>query len=210
MKYTSLLLATGLLTGCSGLNNVMDVTNLIDYSDNKSVKVLEIPADLNTPDFDKTYLAEGVSNLPQSTARVSDRVPLVDSSMGGVESSQVNIVARGSGSALQIDGVSADMLWKRTNDALKVMGMTIAEAQQASGSLSVRDRANVSDGSSPIGALLNRSLGRLNQGQSYKVKVESEGETGFVSFTETDGRAVAADKAKSLLDRLQKAYSNES
>lgn len=210
MKYTSLLLATGLLTGCSGLNNVMDVTNLIDYSDNKSVKVLEIPADLNTPDFDKTYLAEGVSDLPQSTARVSDRVPLVDSNMGGVESSQVNIVARGSGSALQIDGVSADMLWKRTNDALKVMGMTIAEAQQGSGSLSVRDRANVSDGSSPIGALLNRSLGRLNQGQSYKVNVASEGETGFVSFTEPDGRALAADKAKSLLDRMQKAYSNES
>lgn len=210
MKYTSLLLATGLLTGCSGLNNVMDVTNLIDYSDNKSVKVLEIPADLNTPDFDKTYLAEGVSDLPQSTARVSDRVPLVDNSMGGVESSQVNIVARGSGSALQIDGVSADLLWKRTNDALKVMGMTIAEAQQASGSLSVRDRANVSDGSSPIGALLNRSLGRLNQGQSYKVNVASEGEAGFVSFTEPDGRALAADKAKSLLDRLQKAYSNES
>ena len=210
MKYTSLLLATGLLTGCSGLNNVMDVTNLIDYSDNKSVKVLEIPADLNTPDFDKTYLAEGVSDLPQSTARVSDRVPLVDSSMGGVDSSQVNIVARGSGSALQIDGVSADMLWKRTNDALKVMGMTIAEAQQGSGSLSVRDRANVSDGASPIGALLNRSLGRLNQGQSYKVNVASEGETGFVSFTEPDGRALAADKAKSLLDRLQKAYSNES
>jgi hypothetical protein len=42
------------------------------------------------------------------------------------------------------------------------------------------------------------------------VNVASEGETGFVSFTETDGRAVAADKAKSLLDRLQKAYSNES
>ena len=56
MKYLPLMAITGLMAGCSSVNSITDTTNLVDYSNHKSVKLLEVPADLDKPVFSATSL----------------------------------------------------------------------------------------------------------------------------------------------------------
>lgn len=205
MKYLSLCLAVSLVAGCSSVTRMTDVTNLIDYSDHKSVKVLEVPADLDSPDFDRTYLTDVSDNAAKGIA-VTDAVPLVDSSLAAPSLSQTNIIARGGEQALRID--NDKLIWKRTLDAMKSMGITVSKSDESTGLIEGRDRSLVSDPGSPIGAFLNKSLGKLNQGASYKVSVVKDGESAFVTFRDGAGKPLAADQANSVLKRFLKEYTS--
>lgn len=203
MKYLSLCLAVSVVAGCSSVTRMTDVTNLIDYSDHKSVKVLEVPPDLDAPQFDKTYLTT-VSDNTAGGAGVTDAVPLVDSSLAAPSISQTNIIARGGEQALRID--SDKLIWKRTLDALKAMGVTVSKSDESAGIIDGRDRSLVSDPGSPIGVFLNRSLGKLNKGPLYKVSVVKEGDSGFVTFRNGANKPLPAAEANAVLKRFLKEY----
>lgn len=81
MKFLSTLVVASFLTGCSSIARFTDVTNLVDYSDHKSVKVLEIPSDLDAPNFDKTYTTTVSDSMAGTKSARLDQVPLVDKNM---------------------------------------------------------------------------------------------------------------------------------
>ena len=204
MKYVSLGVAISLLAGCSSVSNIMDATNVVDYSNHKSVKVLEVPADLDQPEFDRTYLTTVSDAVTSDTGKVTDAVPLVDRSIAAPSLDQVRLVKQGAGLALQIEATSS--VWGHVNDALKAMGMTTQSSDQSAGLIKVRDRSLVSDPGSPIGAFLNRTMGKLNQGKEYQVQVAQEGQASTVIFLSKAGGVLPTDEVKPLLLRLQKEY----
>ena len=204
MKYLSLCLAVSVVAGCSSVTKYTDVTNLVNYSNNKSVKVLEVPSDLDVPKYDKTYLTAVSDTAKQGDNVITDAVPLVDSSLAGLSGGQVRIITRGNEQALQID--DNEMLWKKTLAALKAMGVTVSKSDEATGLISGRDRSLVSDPGSPIGAFLNRSMGKLNKGAQYQVSVISEDEFGLIIFRNGAGKPLSAKEAKMVLNRLYKGY----
>lgn len=204
MKYLSLCLAVSVTTGCSSISRMTDVTNLIDYSDHKSVKVLEVPSDLDAPEYDKTYLTDVSDKAASGSTGISDAVPLVDSSLTAPSASEVSIITRGDDRTLQIN--SDKLIWKRTLDALKAMGVTVSKSDEASGVIDGRDRSQVADSGSPIGAFLNKSLGKLNKGAAYKVIVATEGDSSFITFRNGANKPLSADVANQVLKRFLKEY----
>ena len=207
MKLLPMMLAVTLLAGCSSVTRFMDVTNLVDYSDHKSVKVLEIPSDLDSPNFDKTYVTNVSDTMAAKKSERLDQVPLVDKNMGPPPASSVQLVAKGSTVAMTIDE-NISVVWGRVNDTLKGMGMTISKSDRSSGVIAARDRSLVSDPGSPIGRFLNESLGKVNQGKEYLFRVTGNSDKTTIEVTDKNGKALSADDAKVVLNRLRKEYTS--
>jgi len=210
MKFLSMLLTMSFLVGCSSVTRFTDVTNLVDYSNHASVKVLDIPPDLDSPDFNKTYFTTVSDSMSASRTPRSvrlDQVPLVDKAMGVPLVSSVKFVNNGAELALQFDD-SFDVVWARTNDTLKSIGMTVNKSEKKTGFISVRDRASVSDAASPIGRFLNRSLGGVNKGVEYQFKVVGNEQSTRVEVLNAAGNALPEARARQILSRLRRAYTS--
>lgn len=207
MKILSTLMVASVLVGCSSITRFTDVTNLIDYSDHKSVKLLDIPSDLDSPSFDKTYVTTISDNMAAKKSARLDQVPLVDKNMAAPAASTVKIVKKGSTAQLQLED-SRSIAWKRTNDTLKAMGMTISKADKASGLIVVRDRSLVSDARSPIGRMLNKSLGKVNKGAEYQFRVSDNGQQATIDVADKAGKALSESAARLVLARLRKEYTS--
>ncbi|MGB1311752.1 MAG: outer membrane protein assembly factor BamC [Leucothrix sp.] len=207
MRILPALIAASLLTGCSSLARFTDVTNLVNYSDHKSVKVLEIPSDLDAPNFNKTYVTTISDSMAQTKSERLDRVPLVDKTMGPPPASTVKLVQQGTQVVMQIEEVES-VVWKRVNDTLKAMGMTIGQSDQASGLIVARDRSLVSDPGSPIGRFLNKSLGKMNKGAKYQFRVTGSGKLTTIAVLNGSGKALPAADARQILGRLRKEYTS--
>lgn len=207
MKFLSTLLVALLLVGCSSLGRFTDVTNLIDYSNHKSVKVLEIPPDLDSPIFDKTYVTAASDTMDTARSVGLDQVPLVDKTMGPPPASSVQIVKKGGSVMLQLEDDVA-LAWKRTNDALKIMGMTIAKADQSAGLIAARDRSLVSDPLSPIGRFLNESIGKVNEGIEYQFRVSGDDKSTTIEIADKLGKSLSEADARVVLARLRKEYTS--
>lgn len=200
MKYLSLIAMTGLMAGCSSLNSLLDTTNLVDYNNHKSVKVLEVPPGLDKPAFDATYVTNASDNIVIDQAvSLDDSVPLVDPSIGVPAASSMTIVKQGSQLALNVDNAEGG-LFKNVTEALTSMGMTVIQSDEASGVLQVRDRSLVSSPDSPIGAFLNRTFGKVNKGTEYRALVKG----GTVLFMDKDSAELPELESRSLLTRLKK------
>ena len=207
MKILSITLIAGFLVSCSSITRITDVTNLIDYSDHKSVKLLEIPSDLDSPRFDKTYLTTVSDSMPTKKSARLDQVPLVDKSMVPPAANTVKIVKNDSSALLRLEDSRA-LAWKRTNDALKAMGMTISKADKSSGLIMARDRSLVADDRSPIGRMLNKSLGKVNKGTEYQFRVTDSGQQASVEVADKAGKALSEADARIILTRLRKEYTS--
>jgi len=207
MKFLPTLLIAGLLAGCSTFGRLTDVTNLVDYSNHKSVKVLEIPSDLDAPNFDKTYVTSISDSMGATKPGRLDQVPLVDKSMGAPPRSSVKIVKKGDQSVLQVEGALATV-WTRANVTLKSMGMTISKADQASGMIVARDRSLVADSASPVGRFLNKSLGKVNQGAEYQFRISGDGKVSTIEAADKVGKALPAADAQLILNRIGKEYTS--
>lgn len=204
MKYLSLGLATGLLTGCSSIANLTDTTGLIDYSNHKSVKVLEMPSDLKAPEYDRTYLTTVSDGVSQSSAKVSDAVPFVEGDLTSPSPEQVTVVDKGSEKGLSIPAGNTG--WEKTIAALKAMGMTVNKQDQASGLIEMRDRSRVSEPGSMIGDFLNRTIGRVNQGAFYQAKLVQEAGASTIIFRNGEGGELSEQESNLLLNRFRKEY----
>lgn len=207
MKILSTLMVASVLVGCSSITRFTDVTNLIDYSDHKSVKLLDIPSDLDSPSFDKTYVTTISDNMAAKKSARLDQVPLVDKNMAAPSASTIKIVKKGSTAQLQLED-SRSIAWKRTNDTLKAMGMTISKADKASGLIVVRDRSLVSDARSPIGRFLNKSLGKVNKGSEYQFRVSDNGQQATIDVSDKAGKALSEADARLVLSRFRKEYTS--
>ena len=207
MKILTTVMVASVLVGCSSITRFTDVTNLIDYSDHKSVKLLEIPSDLDSPSFDKTYVTTISDKMAAKKSARLDQVPLVDKNMAAPAASTVKIVKKGSTAQLQLED-SRSIAWKRTNDTLKAMGMTISKADKASGLIVARDRSQVSDARSPIGRFLNKSLGKVNKGAEYQFRVSDNGQQATIDVADKAGKALSESAARLVLSRLRKEYTS--
>ena len=204
MKYVPLIAIAGLVTGCGSISSITDTTNLVDYSNHKSVKILEIPADLDQPNFDKTYVTDVSDKIAENqSVEVDSAVPLVDKSVGVVAPSASNIVKQGDQVVLSVSS-SGNALWKESLVALKSMGMTVSSSDEAKGEVRMRDRSLVASSDNVIGNFLNRTIGKVNQGAGYRLVIK--GSTVF--FTDLDSRNLPEAEARSLLNRLQKALAS--
>ena len=207
MKFLPAFLVAVLLAGCSSASSLTSVTNLVDYSNHKSVKILEIPPDLDAPNFNKTYVTAVSDSVVDAKFEGLDQVPLIDKSMGPPPLSSVKIAQKGSQVVLQLED-SASSVWTRFNDVLKAMGMTVNKSDQASGLIAARDRSLVSDPGSPIGRFLNKSLGRVNKGAEYQFRITGSGEQATIEVADKAGKALPAADARLILGRLRKEYTS--
>lgn len=208
MKLLPTLLVASVLAGCSSISRLTDVTNLVDYRDHKSVKVLEIPADLDAPNFNKTYVTTVSDKMASPNSARLDQVPLVDKGMVSQSASTTKVVQKSGQSVLQIEGDLATV-WKRVNVALKGMGMTVNKSDQAAGIIAARDRSLISDAGSPIGRFLNKSLGRVNKGADYQFRIAGNDKITTIEVADKAGKALPEADAKVILDRLRKAYTSK-
>jgi uncharacterized lipoprotein len=200
MKYLPLIVITGLVAGCSSVNRVLDTTNLVDYNNYKSVKLLEVPAGLDKPVLDTTYLPDPSDDIVAGkSVSLGDSVPLVDGSIAAPTASSMDITLQGSQLVLNVNDGN-DGLWDKTTEALKAMGMTISGSDQATGIIQARDRGTISSNNSPIGAFLNRTLGKVNKGSEYRIMVKAS----TISFADKDGGVISEVDSRSLLGRLKK------
>ena len=207
MKSLLAILAAGSLTACSSVTKFTDVTDLVDYSDHKSIKVLAIPPDLDAPSFNKTYVTSISDAMDASKSIGLDSVPLIDKTMGPPPKSSVKIVQQGGQLVMRVEDDSASV-WKRFDDTLKGMGMTISKTDQASGLVAARDRSLVSDPGSPIGRLLNEALGKVNEGEEYQFRVRGSGKVTVIEVADKQGKSLSAADARLILSRLRKEYTS--
>ena len=205
MKLLPTLLIASTLVGCSSINGLTDVTNLVDYRNHKSVKMLQIPSDLDAPIFDKTYVTTVSDKITSERSERLDQVPLVDSSIIAAAPSVTKVVQKDKQSIMQVEG-NLNAAWPLTYAALKRMGMTVNKGNKATGIIEARDRSLLSDPASPVGRLINRSFGRINKGEEYKFLLAGDNKNTTIEVMNKLGKALPAAKAQSILARLRKGY----
>ncbi|RVU80977.1 hypothetical protein EOL70_29390 [Leucothrix sargassi] len=208
MKNVIITASAVVIAGCSGLTSITDTTNLVDYSNHKSVKILEVPADLDQPVYDKTYVTNVSDNIDEAkAASVSSAVPLVSDEVSTVEKpaakSNATVSKQGDQVALNLSG-DASTQWNKTLAALKAMKMTVQSSDEATGLIKVRDRSEVADQDSFIGSLLNNAIGRVNAGAEYQVMAKA----GSVVFKDAKGGALSEKESEGLITRFQKALAD--
>lgn len=110
-----------LLSACSGLN-VDSVGDRVDYKNNKSINALEVPPDLNAPDYDPTYAtvpggAVSASALAQGQAQAGTREVLP-------ANAGIQLMREGNVRWLQVNA-PAEAVWPKLHEFWQTMGVGI-------------------------------------------------------------------------------------
>lgn len=134
LAYTSVVMSVALLTGCAQINKTFDNVGS-DYTDNgsKSVKAMEVPPDLTSPEYDSTF----VVNAPNTSVSAEGlNQQSGKTSVGGVE-----VLPEDAGLKIQGVGeqrflavaISAEALWPRVTSFWKASGATMKRSEPAVG-----------------------------------------------------------------------------
>lgn len=127
LKPLSASIVVGLVVSMSGCSNIGSVIKLpdkkIDYKGSKTVKSLDVPPDLSSPDYDETY-----ARLP--SGGVSASAYAQQRRLGGGEAAVlpsvqgVNIVNQGGVRYLQV-AAAPEVLWSRLTGFWSTMGVSL-------------------------------------------------------------------------------------
>ncbi|EIJ35392.1 outer membrane protein assembly factor BamC [Thiothrix nivea] len=109
------------LSACSGLS-IDDVGERVDYKNNKSINSLEVPPDLNAPDYDATYAAIpggaiSASALMQGQAKSGVREVLPTNAA-------IQLMREGNVRWLQV-AAPAEAVWPKLHEFWQTMGVAV-------------------------------------------------------------------------------------
>ncbi len=114
-----------LSAGCSTVDNLTDTTNGIDYRKTSSIKTLEFPPDLTTPEFDTAFVLPSSGSVRASAInnRSVDRYSGRDIEVL-TTSKNMRIGSNGTVRWLEVDA-PANMLWAKIRDFWRSLGVNI-------------------------------------------------------------------------------------
>ena len=140
--FTTILVLLLGLSGCSTLDNLTDTKSIVNYKVNKSVKVLDFPPDLTSPEYDNSFaLPSGGVILASSLAR--NEVGKNQSATNVLpNSSFVRVGGVGSSRWLDVNA-SADSLWPEIRLFWKSVGITIKRDEPRIGIMETEWAENV-------------------------------------------------------------------
>ncbi|HIO93503.1 MAG TPA: outer membrane protein assembly factor BamC [Leucothrix mucor] len=118
---TSSVLA--LLSGCAAVDKLTDTTGSINYKNSSSVKTLEFPPDLTSPEFDHAFIMPSSGGVRASTMR--DRTFSSDRNVDVLPAS-TNMRMGGNGNVRWLDvDAPANSLWSQMRDFWRSLGVDV-------------------------------------------------------------------------------------
>ena len=116
-----------LSAGCSTMDNLTDTTNGINYKKSSSIKTLEFPPDLTTPEFDAAFVVPSSGSVRASSVNNG----LVDRYSGRdievlTTSNNMRIGSSGTVRWLDVD-ISANKLWPKIRDFWRSLGIDVVK-----------------------------------------------------------------------------------
>lgn len=110
-----------MLSACSGLN-IDAVSDRVDYKNNKSVNALEVPPDLNAPDYDPTY-----ATIPGGAVSAA-ALARGDAQQGGAvvlpTNAAIQLMREGNVRWLQVNA-PAEAVWPKLHEFWRAMGVGV-------------------------------------------------------------------------------------
>jgi len=191
----------------------------IDYQNNQSVKLLEIPPGLTTPDFDRSLaLPKGASGNNISKPDISppsfNLSSPTNSSRTGVASSIVNTSGR---TVLKVHSDYPNSLLA-TEANLKKMGFEIKSKTSSVISAKFKESAILVNETS-VSKLLKHVVGRdgkrlvkydvaLDKNETYLVAVTNDANGPTVSFTRKDGKRISDEGHAKIIELLHTSFNS--
>ncbi len=211
------------LTGCSAVSSVKEYINdrgSLDYQKNQSVKQLEIPPDLTTPEFDKAFeLPTGVISavsLKNGGTGTIQGSNTTNSNVGAVRSGDLSSIRSIAGrSVLQVNDtyprskILTEIMLNRmgfttlskssTGDSItaKYGGPTVTVDGKRRGFLS-KARGLVGLGGADNNALIS--------GESYRVTIRLEQGAPIVRFARTNAKSISNAAHAKIITLLNNSF----
>ena len=165
-----------LSSGCSTVDNLTDTTSGVNYKKTSSVKTLEFPPDLTTPEFDAAFALPSSGRVIASkiNSRSNDRYSGRDLEVL-TTSANMRIGSSGTVRWLDVDA-SANSLWPKMRDFWRSLGVSVVKDEPRIGIMLTEwaeNRAGLPND------WLRQALGKVLQGtfdagtrDQYRIRVE--------------------------------------
>ncbi len=195
-KFSQLMAISVLLSlsGCSGIDSLFDTKARVNYQNNKTIKTLDFPPDLTSPEFDKEFeLPSGVTNtVSMRTGGVISRSRVeVPAAQQPQQTSPKRaktlstLITKGGDAVLRINDsyprslILMDIMLER-------MGFTVSDRNLAAGIYTAHANGN--------------------NATTYQVHIKKQPDFPLVSFTTEKGKALPAAAHMKLLTSLNNAF----
>ena len=218
------LVASG-ISACSAVDKfkgALSDRGNVDYQNNRSIKALEVPPDLTTPQFDKSFelpstgVVSAVSLKNGGTGVVQNTVSSSGVSGSGIPRTKVLSMVRtlGDQAVLQVnDSYPRSVIL--TEIMLTRMNFTILNKSLADGILNVRYNGNDVPLSGRSSGLLAKTKGllglsesnnALSKGQTYRVSVQNQKDFPIVRFASVSAKPLSVGAHTRIINLLNAEF----
>ena len=212
------------LSACSAVSKIKGVltdASDLDYSNNQSVKQLEVPPDLTTPEFDKAFelptgvisavsLKNGGSGSLQGSSRSTN------SNVGAIRTGDLSSIRTiGGRSVLQINDTYPRSL-VLTEIMLTRMGFSTISKSSNGGAITVKYNGATVNVAGKRGGFFSKAknlvgLGRDNNkalinGESYRVTIRNEQGSPIVRFARVNAKSISNAANTKIITLLNSAF----
>lgn len=212
------------LSACSTIGKVKEFVNdrgSLDYQKNQSVKQLEIPPDLTTPEFDKAFeLPKGVIsavslNNGGTGALVTSSTAANNSNVGAVRSGDLSTIRTiGGRSVLQVNDTypRAKIL---TEIMLTRMGFSTLSKSSAGDSITAKYGGPTVTSDGKRQGFFSKAKGlvglgsdntALKSGENYRVTIRNEQNTPIVRVERADAKSISNAGNTKIISLLNNAF----
>ncbi|CAA6825181.1 MAG: NlpBDapX family lipoprotein [uncultured Thiotrichaceae bacterium] len=133
LAYTSVVVSVAVLSGCSHINKTFDNEGDGSYADSSSVKAMEVPPDLTSPEYDSTFIVNA-PNTSVSAEGLNRQVRNVGVSDVEVLPDEVGLKMQGTGEQRYLEvAMPARSLWPRVVSFWSSSGATMKRNEPAVG-----------------------------------------------------------------------------
>jgi uncharacterized lipoprotein len=204
MMKTNVLLLSSIvlaLSACSRINNFLDSKVSVNYGNNTSVKALEIPPDLTSPQFDDAFALPTSGTVSAAAMQGGDvyippsglsanTAPVITPRTGKLSS----VKSQANDTVLQIHDTYQRAL-VLTDIILQRMGFAVLSTNPQKGLLRVEYNGSdisLNEKKNFLSRLFKRSnASALSKGKSYQVQIREENGVPIVRFKDANGNALA-------------------
>jgi uncharacterized lipoprotein len=204
------------VSACSTVNNFLDSKVSVDYGNNASVKALEIPPDLTSPQFDDAFALpaggtvsaaamQGGDAYTPPSALSANTSPVVTPRTGKLSS----VRSQADETVLQIHDTYQRAL-VLTDIILQRMGFAVLSANPKKGLLRVEYNGkdiSLNEKKNFLSRMFKRSsTNALSKGKTYQVQINEEGGVPLVRFKDANGKPLKPQSQKRIIKLMDEEF----
>ncbi|MCK5726225.1 MAG: outer membrane protein assembly factor BamC [Thiotrichaceae bacterium] len=195
VKGILIMTAVGLLSSCAQINKTFD-NKTTHYQQSNSIKSLEVPPDLSSPEYDKTFVfkSRGGQRSVPTPAPAPHSVGVRRVSTANLASNAPKLMIRD----------KYKRTWARTGVALRRIGFTLEGQNEAKGLYAALWGKDAPRGNQ-LTRLIESQKAYLPKGTQIVVQVKAMGSTTELRLLDNTGKALPAIHAKKVLASLREA-----